>query len=73
MKHNEQTLNLFYPRFSLAAWRSFLLQCRRWIELSRQRHQLANLDVGALRDIGISREQALLESQRPFWDDPIDK
>ena len=33
----------------------------------RSRQQLAQLDDNALRDIGISYEEAKHESQRPFW------
>ncbi len=40
---------------------------RRWHERARQRRQLAQLDDDRLRDIGISREQALAEARKPFW------
>jgi uncharacterized protein YjiS (DUF1127 family) len=39
-----------------------------WSERARQRRQLAQLDDDRLRDIGISRAQALAEADRPFWD-----
>jgi uncharacterized protein YjiS (DUF1127 family) len=42
----------------------------RWRELSQQRAALARLDDATLRDLGISRAQALYEAGRPFWDDP---
>lgn len=38
--------------------------------LHRQRQQLAKLDDAALRDIGITRSEALAEASRPFWDAP---
>ncbi|KZY41693.1 hypothetical protein A3731_06580 [Roseovarius sp. HI0049] len=38
--------------------------------LSRQRRKLAQLDEAALRDIGITRRQALEEARRPAWDVP---
>lgn len=40
------------------------------LELRRQRLQLAELDDRALRDIGISREDALREAARSPWDAP---
>ena len=39
-------------------------------ELARQRRHLAMLDAAQLRDIGISRQQALTEAQRPVTDGP---
>jgi uncharacterized protein YjiS (DUF1127 family) len=33
----------------------------------RQRRLLAQLDERMLRDIGISRSQALAEADKPFW------
>lgn len=46
------------------------LRLRRWRQLAMQRRQLAMLDDAALKDIGLSRADALQESERPFWDDP---
>ena len=43
----------------------------RWSELARQRQQLAALDDDLLRDVGVSREEALREAGRRFWDDPL--
>lgn len=40
------------------------------ISVYRQRRDLARLDDRALKDIGISREQADREARRPFWDLP---
>jgi uncharacterized protein YjiS (DUF1127 family) len=37
------------------------------IDLARQRRCLAELDGRLLKDIGVSREQALAESEKPFW------
>ena len=47
-----------------------LSRIRRWSELSRQRRELARLSDEMLKDIGISRIDALREARRPFWDDP---
>lgn len=38
--------------------------------LSKQRRELAALDDAILKDIGLTREQALKESERPVWDAP---
>ena len=38
-----------------------------WIERSRQRRALANLDDRLLDDVGISRSEATLEIAKPFW------
>lgn len=46
-------------------------QLRRWWQLAEQRHRLSMLDEAALKDIGLSRADAVQESERPFWDDPL--
>jgi uncharacterized protein YjiS (DUF1127 family) len=38
-----------------------------WLERGRSRRVLAMLDDHQLRDIGISRADALRESAKPFW------
>lgn len=38
-----------------------------WIERSKQRKELANLNDYMLKDIGYSREEALIEGSKPFW------
>jgi uncharacterized protein YjiS (DUF1127 family) len=48
------------PRFSLA----------RMVAVWRQRQQLRQLDEHALRDIGLRREEADREANRPLWDVP---
>ncbi|NQX72095.1 MAG: DUF1127 domain-containing protein [Epibacterium sp.] len=40
------------------------------IALRRQRLELLQMDAPALNDIGITREAALDEAHRPFWDAP---
>jgi len=49
---------------TLALWPPMLM---RWIGRSRQRHALGELDDNQLADIGLSRDEALRESQKPFW------
>ena len=39
----------------------------RWIERVRQRQALAELDDHMLRDIGVTRVEALRECAKPFW------
>ena len=39
----------------------------RWIERSRQRHELACLDDRMLRDLGASRYDVTMELSKPFW------
>ncbi|MDN5514663.1 DUF1127 domain-containing protein [Ectopseudomonas composti] len=46
---------------------------RRWRQLARERAQLAQLNDAALKDLGLSRADALQEAERPFWDDPLKK
>jgi uncharacterized protein YjiS (DUF1127 family) len=46
---------------TLVAW------IRSALERSKQRRALAELDDRALRDIGISRSEALYEAGKPFW------
>lgn len=36
----------------------------------RQRRALAALDAHSLRDLGLTRDQALAEAARPVWDVP---
>ena len=38
-----------------------------WIERSRQRAQLARIDVTAMQDLGISRADLDAESRKHFW------
>jgi uncharacterized protein YjiS (DUF1127 family) len=66
----------------LSSWRSrvdcrpqsnswnLLRRWRRWNERSRQRAALRNLaeDKHLLDDLGLTRQEALDEADRPFWD-----
>ena len=38
-----------------------------WIERAGQRRSLAALDDHTLRDIGITRVEAMREAEKPFW------
>jgi uncharacterized protein YjiS (DUF1127 family) len=39
-----------------------------WYNRSRQRADLKDLDNRLLRDIGVSREEALHEAEKSFWE-----
>lgn len=47
----------------LAAW----LLLESWQERARQRRALLALDDRLLKDIGVSRADALHEGRKPFW------
>jgi uncharacterized protein YjiS (DUF1127 family) len=49
-----------------AVWLAFALL--RWQELAQQRRRLLSLDDRMLKDIGITRAEAMREGTRPFWD-----
>lgn len=38
-----------------------------WTDRASQRHQLRSLDDQVLKDIGITRYEALQEAYKPFW------
>ncbi|ARU88987.1 DUF1127 domain-containing protein [Pseudomonas sp. M30-35] len=46
-------------------------QLKRWNQLAKERHQLATLSDDALKDIGLTRADAVQESERAFWIDPL--
>lgn len=43
---------------------------RGWQELQRERDALRELDADALRDIGLTPEEARQEGNQPFWHFP---
>jgi uncharacterized protein YjiS (DUF1127 family) len=49
------------------AWRAVIGWCRTALERRRQRIALAALNDDLLRDIGVTREEARVESAKPFW------
>jgi len=53
----------------LSALRSPVQYVLHRFELSRQRRHLARLDDHLLRDIGLSRRDVSMESEKPFWRD----
>ena len=48
----------------------FLTVLHRLFIIDRERRGLRHLDDHLLRDIGLTREQAIEEAARPFWDAP---
>lgn len=66
------TLTLSYQqRPNRQTWQSSTEQLvtllNTWYQRSRQRQQLAQLDVRQLDDIGLDRATALAEAAKPFW------
>lgn len=56
------------PRFGLTQLRYQLgYQLRRYQQCRRSRRQLLTLDDRLLKDIGITRAEALKEGQKSFW------
>jgi uncharacterized protein YjiS (DUF1127 family) len=58
----QQLANRWLPSLSNMA-----LTARLWLQRSRTRRRLAELDDHELSDIGIGRGQAWYESEKPFW------
>jgi uncharacterized protein YjiS (DUF1127 family) len=54
----------YHPFPPLAAAARLIAQ---WIERARQRQALAGLEDRMLRDIGITRVDAVCECEKPFW------
>ncbi|MBI1206939.1 MAG: DUF1127 domain-containing protein [Azospirillum sp.] len=51
-------------------WRestALLDRLQEWHDRARERAMLRGLDDGVLKDLGISRADAELESDKPFW------
>lgn len=49
---------------------SFFSRLVSMLTVRAERRRLAELDDAILRDIGLSRDEALRESLRPMWDVP---
>lgn len=47
--------------------RQMALKVQGWMERSRQRRALRDLDEHQLKDIGLSRAAAMEEARKPFW------
>ncbi len=55
------------PASVLAALRLAACAVLAWRERAVQRRELAELPEYMLRDIGLTRDQALVEAGKPFW------
>ncbi len=64
MTVHSRTNTLFPPMIRPVA------SLRKILAVRRQRLKLAELDDRALADIGLTRQVALTEARRPFWDLP---
>ena len=58
---------------SRTLWQATWGRVIRWLELHRQRQQLASLSDAMIHDLGLSRADTHQESERHFWDDPLCK
>jgi len=57
-----------YRSFGLPPWMALAFQeLGAWIERSRQRRRLAELNDAALKDIGLTRADVRIEANKPFW------
>ncbi|HEN8801482.1 DUF1127 domain-containing protein [Pseudomonas sp. CM25] len=54
-------------------WHVALQRPLRWLQLHRQRRELASLSDAILHDLGLSRADIQQEAERHFWDDPLRK
>ncbi|MCZ7597921.1 MAG: DUF1127 domain-containing protein [Gammaproteobacteria bacterium] len=55
------------PASVIAALRLAARAVLAWRERAVQRRELAELPEYMLRDIGLTRDQALVEAAKPFW------
>jgi uncharacterized protein YjiS (DUF1127 family) len=47
--------------------RGVFTMVREWLQRSRTRHEIAELDDHLLRDIGLTRYDAAVEAHKHFW------
>lgn len=50
-----------------AWWRQARQTIRTWSQRTAERHQLWDLSDNDLRDMGVSRLDAIAEASKPFW------
>ncbi len=63
---NTKTMPSCHQPKSASVWKKL----NTFFALRRQRRQLRELDAHLLKDIGITRKEALAESQKVTWDAP---
>lgn len=54
--------------FKLFSLKKILTVIDVWQERSIMRHRLSQLPAYRLEDMGITEEEAFIESQKPFWE-----
>ncbi len=54
---------------AVASAGDLLARTQLWLERRRQRRALLGLNDHLLKDIGVSRAEAWMEGQKPFWRD----
>ncbi|PMR69619.1 DUF1127 domain-containing protein [Halomonas heilongjiangensis] len=54
--------------FTSLLWR-WIRRMNHQMQLRHERRQLGELSDSLLRDIGLTRREAMREARRPFWDD----
>jgi uncharacterized protein YjiS (DUF1127 family) len=64
---SQKTFELVKKHRLQAAWTKAILTIKLWQQRYRTRQQLASLDQYALKDIGLSRSEAIKEAQKSFW------
>jgi len=53
----------------LFSLKKMLIMVDVWQERSIMRHRLGQMPAYRLEDMGISEEEAIIESQKPFWEE----
>lgn len=48
-------------------WHVLKLLLREWYCRARSRREIAKLDAGAIRDLGLCPSQMRFEADKPFW------
>jgi uncharacterized protein YjiS (DUF1127 family) len=62
-----RTYSTWRPRHDVHPFAAAFALIKSWIERTRQRRALGGLDEAMLRDIGITRVEAVRECEKPFW------
>tara|TARA_R110002111_G_scaffold60179_1_gene100729 strand:- start:2669 stop:2917 length:249 start_codon:yes stop_codon:yes gene_type:complete len=61
-------LKIVRNRLQALAFKAWL-KLRRWQRVSYERRLLLTMSDAQMKDIGVSRAEAMNEAVRPFWDD----
>ena len=65
---SSQTMGAYIPEQQQGTRRASLSMVSRWVERSRQRRALAELDGARLADVGLSRADVAQEVAKHFWE-----